>query len=212
MSDELWETIDWGDDDDNDTIDQEDHSFTSSTIDTKETAGTIRLSGASTASESVDTPSLSTTSRRKVVELQQTQREDKRASWFDFEDELEDEQAFLNHSARSQRVKTDSPTRNATSRSLRAVAVGTFCGNPVGMSDYTIEKNRASERRSATKKSSEEREERPTCHPFTWKLQQMNSALQRSVGLAKKAEVSPAPNDEGLDVPFPLNARCRRLQ
>ena len=47
MSDELWETIDWGDDDDNDTINQEDHSFVSSTIDTKEIAGTIRLSGAS---------------------------------------------------------------------------------------------------------------------------------------------------------------------
>ena len=176
MSDELWETIDWGDDDDNETINQEDQSIVSSTIDTKETAGTVRLSGASTASESsVDTPSLSTTSRRKVVEAEVHTQRDKRACWFDFEDELEDEQAFLKkHSAnRFQRCKADSPTRNATSRCLRAVGRR--------QSDYTIEKNRAAERRSAAKKSSEEREEGPSCHPFTWKLQQkMNSALRRS--------------------------------
>jgi hypothetical protein len=182
----------------------------SSTIDTNEAAGTVRLSGASTASESsVDTPSLSTTSRTKVVDAEVHTQRDKRACWFDFEDELEDEQAFLkNHSAntnRFQRCKTDSPTRNATSRSLRAVERR--------QSDYTIEKNRAAERRSAAKKSSEEREECPSCHPFTWKLQQkMNSALRRrSVRLVMNAEVSPVPNDEGW-APFPLNARCRRSQ
>ena len=198
MSVELWETIDWGDDDDDDTINQ-DRSMVLSTIDRKDTAGAVRLSGASTASESVDTPSLPTTSRKREVEVQK--QRDKRGSWFDFEDELEDEQGFLNHNAnRLQRCKTDSPTRNATSRSSRAVERR--------QSDYTIEKSR----RSAAKKPPEEREERPTCHSFTWKLQQMNSALQRSVRLVKNAEISPVPNDEGLDVPFPLNARCRRRQ
>jgi hypothetical protein len=143
------------DDDDDDTINQEDQSIVSSTIDTKETAGTVRLSGASTASESsVDTPSLSTTSRRKVVEAEVHTQRDKRACWFDFEDELDEL----------------CPTRNATSRSSRAVERR--------QSDYTIEKSR----RSAAEKSSDEWEEGPSYHSFTWKLQhKMNSALQRSV-------------------------------
>ena len=203
MSDELWETIDWGDDeddDDDDTIKQDDRSMVLSTIDRKDTAGTVRLSGASTASESVDTPSLPTTSRKRVVEVQK--QRDKRGSWFDFEDELEDEQAFLNHSAnRFQRCKTDSPTRNATSRSLRVKR---------RQSDYTIEKNRALERRSAVKTSSDEREEHTSCRSFTWTLQKkMNSALRRSVRLAKNAEATPTVSDEddGLDVPFPSRRR-----
>ena len=122
------------DDDDDDTINQEDQSIVSSTIDTKEIAGTVLLSGAATASESsVDTPSLSTTSRRKVVEA-------------------------------------EVHTQRATSHSSRAVERR--------QSDYTIEKSR----RSAAEKSSDEWEEGPSYHSFTWKLQQkMNSALQRSV-------------------------------
>jgi hypothetical protein len=206
MSDELWETIDWGDDDDDDDDDDDtinqDRSMVLSTIDRKDTAGTVRLSGASTASESVDTPSLPTTSRKRVVEVQK--QRDKRGSWFDFEDELEVEQAFSNHSGanRFQRCKTDPPTRNATSRSLRVKR---------RQSDYTIEKNRALERRSAAKKSSEEREEHTSCRSFTWTLQKkMNSALRRSrsARLAKNAEETPVPDeDDGLDVPFPSRRR-----
>ncbi|KAL7500453.1 hypothetical protein ACHAWT_008652 [Skeletonema menzelii] len=179
MSEDLWETIDWGDDVVNDTSTHPPAFF-----DRKDTAATTRLSGSSTRSEECekpsDQPTIITFSERK-----QHGRK-KRSSWFDADltklVPLEDEKGGYS-SGRSQckasrTTVEDEPRRRIGRR----------------QSDYVLEKRRIIEKHASLA-------ERPVSRSLT-------KRFLSSVGLRKNSEAaSVSSDDDDLDVPFPTNIR-----
>jgi len=186
MSDDLWETIDWGDEDD----DTSEHPAQATVIsptsfDRKATAGTARLSGSSagSASEKSNPSSPTVTSPQRKQHAQ-----NKRGSWFDFDADLtklvplEDEQGgYCRSGGRSQRKSSTTRVENETKRRHRR-----------RQSDYASEKRRVFEKRAS--------EEHPITRSFT-------KRLLSSVGLGKNDEATSTSDDEELDVPFPTNTR-----
>ena len=185
MSEDLWETIDWGDDVASDSSthpSQAPPAF----FNRKDTAAAARLSGSSASARSEeckkpsDPPTIITFPERKHGRK-------KRSSWFDADLtklvplELEDEKGGYRSSGKCQckgystRVE-DEPRRRIGRR----------------QSDYVLEKWRVLEKHASL-------EERPVSRSLT-------NMFLSSVGLAKISEAATvSPDDDDLDVPFPTN-------
>eukprot|EP00985_Skeletonema_marinoi_P027193 scaffold21940_cov98-Skeletonema_marinoi.AAC.2 len=185
MSDDLWETIDWGDDVDDSTHPSQATVMSPTFFHRKETAATARLSGLSAGSES-DKPSDPSTTVIICPERKQHAR-NKRSSWFDADltklVPLEDEQGGYRTSGRPQLKGSNTRVENETRRKLRR-----------RQSDYAIEKRRASEKHASLD------ERRPVSRSLT-------KRLLSSVGLRRDSEAASVSDDEELDVPFPTNTR-----
>ena len=179
MRDDVWETIDWGDDVEND-------SQALAAFDRKDTTATARLSGSSARSEERDKPSdpppTITFSERKQHAGK------KSSSWFDADltklVPLENETGRYRSSDRSQRKGSsprveDEPRRRIGRR----------------QSDYALEKRRILEKHTSL-------EERPVAS------RSLTKRFLSSVGLRKNSEVSDS-SDDDLDVPFPTSIRRR---
>ena len=179
MRDDVWETIDWGDDIEND-------SQALAAFDRKDTTATARLSGSSASGECdkpSDPPTTITFSERKQHAGK------KSSSWFDADltklVPLENETGRYRSSDRSQckvsspRVEDEPPRRRIGRR----------------QSDYALEKRRVLEKHTSL-------EERPVAS------RSLTKRLLSSVGLRKNSEVSDS-SDDDLDVPFPTNIRRR---
>lgn len=188
MGDDLWETIDWGDEDD----DTSDHLVQATVpvmssptfFDRKETAVTARLSGSSAAS--ADEKPLYPSSTNASIQEKKQHAQYKRGSWFDADltklVPLEDEQGgYRSSGGTSQRKSSTTRVENETERRLKR-----------RQSDYAIEKRRVLEKRAIA--------ERPVNRSFT-------KRLLSSVGLGKSNEATSISDDEELDVPFPTNTR-----
>ena len=192
MRDDLWETIDWGDDDD---TSGEHHHLAQATamspptlFDRRETAEMARLSGLSAGSESENPPDRSSTTNTSPERRQHSRN--KRVSWFDFDADLtklvplEDEEGgYSSCRSRSQRRDSTTGVEHETKRRLRR-----------RQSDYALEKRRVLETHAL--------EEHPTSRSFT-------KRLLSSVGLGKNGEATTCSVsvDEELDVPFPTYNR-----
>jgi superfamily II DNA or RNA helicase len=180
MNGALWDTVDWGDEDNSDAPHAQAIAIVSSpSFKRKETAATGRLSGSSAGSETVEAQTSSTpsTPERKV----DTRRDER--PWFVFDTDLsklislEDEEG-----SRSSGI---SQRKSSTRRNERNRRIGRR------QSDYALEKQRVSEKRLASIEAKERRS--------------LAERLLSSVGLMKK-DVT-ASNDEGLNVLFPTANR-----
>mmetsp|Transcript_6194 Transcript_6194/g.9663 ORF Transcript_6194/g.9663 Transcript_6194/m.9663 type:complete len:194 (+) Transcript_6194:65-646(+) len=193
MSNDLWETIDWGDDANNAGSTSMHRTIPSycanaTFFDRMETAATARLSlsGSSAGSEEHGKPSGRSTLPMNVItflEMKQRTRK-KRNSWFDADwaklVPLEDEQGELRSSGSSQckgsnTRAADDPWRRHRRR----------------QSDYAKQKRRVLERHASL-------EERPLSRSVT-------KFFLSSVGLGKNSEPASVSNDDELDVPFPCS-------
>ena len=180
MRDDVWETIDWGDDIEND-------SQAPAAFDRKDTTATARLSGSSVSGECdkpSDPPMAITFSERKQHAGK------KRSSWFDADltklVPLENETGRYRSCERSQ-LKGSSPRVEDEPR----------CRNRRRQSDYALEKRRVLEKHSSL-------EERPVAS------RSLTKRFLSSVGLRKNSEASSdSSDDDDLDVPFPTNIRRR---